>query len=682
MSDTDIVLVLMPYAALERPSLALGVLKAALTQAGIRCQIIHANLLFAETIGLESYECVTKTPSHELAGEWTFAQAAFPDAPGNAEAYFQSIAASLRFMEVMGGGNPARDALLNVRQAAAKHIAQVAEKILALRPRIVGCSSCFQQHCSSLALLRQLRRQAPEIVTLLGGANCEEIMGWTTHQRFDWVDYVFSGEADNALPDLCRRLLNGGKHPPPDQLPPGVFGPAHRQNAIPPDILRAPPTDLAILSTPDFDDYFAALSRSPLRKFVHPGLLAETSRGCWWGDKKKCSFCGLNGEGQPFRRKQPAQILDEFKTLTQRHGLPGLELADNILDMGSFDTWLPALKNSGAPHSLFCEISPNLRRNQLRMLSEAGARWLQPGLECLDDEALRLIGKGTTAAQNIQILKWSREYGLHLLWLFLYDLPGGSDELYQRQADRIRLLVHLQPPFGISHIQYCRFSPYQRTPQKFGLQLAPEPAYSHVYPLPPADLDHLAFFFNDFANPVHQAVRRGDLQKMPPGRRALQHAVTEWQQIWLAYLMPTPACPIPAMLNVRDDGKQLTLLDTRPCLVQRLHKCDGLARVVYLACDRALSLGALQKILCEENQLQADDSVIQAVIDDFLARRVMINLDGHYLSLAVKQPMSPLPDSKLFPGGWVNATIIRKTRDAYENLLRDAAIADTLRRIR
>ena len=51
-----------------------------------------------------------------------------------------------------------------------------------------------------------------------------------------------------------------------------------------------------------------------LRRVV-PTLLFETSRGCWWGAKSHCTFCGLNGETMAFRSKSPRRALDELEQL-------------------------------------------------------------------------------------------------------------------------------------------------------------------------------------------------------------------------------------------------------------------------------------------------------------------------------------------------------------------------------
>ena len=82
----DICLVTMPYASPTRPSMALGLLKAILAEGGITASVAYANLWFAESVGLRRYSlCASNLPIVFLAGEWTFAAAAFGDDPRRAE---------------------------------------------------------------------------------------------------------------------------------------------------------------------------------------------------------------------------------------------------------------------------------------------------------------------------------------------------------------------------------------------------------------------------------------------------------------------------------------------------------------------------------------------------------------------------------------------------------------------
>jgi len=426
--DVDVILVSMPFAEVQRPSIALGLLRAALSGTGISSKVVYGNFAFAETIGLVAYQAMQSAPTDHLLGEWCFARGLLSEPSGNGASDRENEYLDL-VLEVRCTGFPARleqrkELMRWIRAKAGASVNAIAESIVACRPRIVGCSSVFQQHCASLALLKRIRELSPQTVLLMGGANCEGEMGVATLQTFPWVDCVVSGEADGMFAELCRVLLEHGRSADPAALPYGAISQAHLRDAS----LDAPPKpvlrDMDALPIPDYDDYFDTLRASTLANLIEPGLLAESSRGCWWGEKSHCTFCGLNGIGMKYRSKSPERVLSELAELSRRYGTRSFQFVDNILDMSYFKTVLPALAGASDKYSLFYEIKANLKRDQVRLLADAGARWVQPGIESLDDNALRLIGKGNSALMNLQLLKWSREFGVDVSWNILCGLPG------------------------------------------------------------------------------------------------------------------------------------------------------------------------------------------------------------------------------------------------------------------
>ena len=87
-----VLLVVAPFAAVERPALGVSVLKARLGQAGVPCDIAYLNLAFADLFGLSDYErLVWDLPFRALVGEWVFTGCLYgADAP-RAEAYVTEI---------------------------------------------------------------------------------------------------------------------------------------------------------------------------------------------------------------------------------------------------------------------------------------------------------------------------------------------------------------------------------------------------------------------------------------------------------------------------------------------------------------------------------------------------------------------------------------------------------------
>ena len=623
----DVVLVSMPFAEVQRPSIALGLLRASLAETGIRGDVLYANLSFAETLGLASYQALQSTPTDHLLGEWCFASHLFPADPARDEEYLDLV------LEVRSHGFPLlleqrKDLMLWMRAQSGAYLDRLAEGIVARGPRIVGCSSVFQQHCASLALLRRIRELAPGTVLLMGGANCEGEMGAETLRTFPWVDCVVSGEADGMFPELCRTLLEQGRDADPAALPPGAISRAHLREGVnggppPRPVFR----DLDALPVPDYDQYFEAVRGSILSPMIRPGLLAESSRGCWWGEKSHCTFCGLNGTGMKYRSKSAARVVLELEELSRRYGIRSVQFVDNILDMSFFRTVLPTLAAAEEKYALFYETKANLKRADVKLLAEAGVRWIQPGIESLDDELLGRIGKGNSTLLNVQLLKWAGELGIDVLWNLLSGIPGAAEERYAEMARWLPAIFHLQPPSGVSRIRYDRFSPYHMRPQDFDLMLTPSRAYGYVYPLPESSLMRLAYSFEDRQRPghVHRAIQEG------PGQRELQETVQRWNDLWRSSR---------PLLQAYDDGRRLQVLDTRPCARQTHWIAGELETEVYRLCDSGQSSSALLEALSARG-IQVSLPELERAVDALCTAQLVVRLSGKWVGLAVNVDSSP-----------------------------------------
>ena len=104
--------------------------------------------------------------------------------------------------------------------------------------------------------------------------------------------------------------------------------------------------ELDNLPIPDYSDYFEQLAVSPIEAEISPSVLIETSRGCWWGAKHHCTFCGLNGDTMGFRSKSPRRVIDELVYLRQRYGVTKVDSVDNILDLRYTTEVFPELKRT------------------------------------------------------------------------------------------------------------------------------------------------------------------------------------------------------------------------------------------------------------------------------------------------------------------------------------------------
>ena len=349
-----------------------------------------------------------------------------------------------------------------------------------------------------------------------------------------------------------------------------------------------------------------------------PALLVETARGCWWGARHHCTFCGLNGSTMAFRSKSPARLLDEMRTLADRWSVETFGVVDNILDMRYFRSVLRDLAEDDRRLSLFWEVKANLSQDQVRLLADAGVDHVQPGIESLSDDVLARMDKGTTVLRNLAMLKHCREHGVVPEWNLLYGIPGEDPEDYAAMARLIGALTHLTPPSGHGQIRLDRFSPYHEDPTAHGLvDVRPAPPLDLLYPVDAATLARISYYFTfDHAD----------------GRRPLDYArpvldaIDTWRRLH----------PTSALWVVPDEGAggALTILDHRG-RHRRSARIDGWRAAVYDACDRG-------RTRAELDQLPEVGAVDGAELDRFLDRCVATGLmatDGTaHLALAVRHP--------------------------------------------
>ncbi|MCP4966413.1 MAG: RiPP maturation radical SAM protein 1 [bacterium] len=229
---------------------------------------------------------------------------------------------------------------------------------------------------------------------------------------------------------------------------------------------------------------------------MEPKLLIETSRGCWWGAKHHCTFCGLNRDEMTFREKSPGRVLAEIRHLVGNYGNHFISATDNIMSMSVFRTLLPELKRLQLDVELFYETKANLREDQIQLLADAGVVRIQPGIESFSRSVLKRIRKGVTPLQNVQLLRWCQIHGVDPHWNLLYGFPGEKKSDYDRNLRFVRALGHLPPPEGYGSLRLDRFSPYFDDPQEFGIRgLQAFRSYEYIYPFSGDVLDRLAYFF-------------------------------------------------------------------------------------------------------------------------------------------------------------------------------------------
>lgn len=483
-----------PFGPPNLANLGIAILAAALEEDGFETRTFYWNYRLLDKLPGETsaqrQQIYTLFTQRDLFpwNEWAFTRQVFGD---SMDALSDQVAARLGQLDIERQAALAPHKPSDVIWQVAKAVPELVDAMIdELAPYdIVGITTTFYQNGAALALAKRLKERCPEKHIVLGGANCDGEMGHAIMENFDFVDFVFSGEADKGFPEFIRLLEQKKDFSK-------VRGIIWREKGrIIKGIPALPLSDMDSLPVPVFDDFIEERQKFELFDLETLVLPLESSRGCWWGAKHHCTFCGLNAGGMAYRQKQETRFREEVLEIIKRYGVKYLFMADNILSAQYYRDFIQWAKDNAIDINYFYEIKANVSRAQVADLADAGVTMVQPGIESLSSPILKLMKKGVRGIQNVAFLKYTSEYGVIPAWNFLAGFPGEDPVEYEKMARSVPYLTHMAPPNGVVDIEFHRFSPYHNVPENYGIHLRPHGNYFFIYPLPEDQVARLAYVF-------------------------------------------------------------------------------------------------------------------------------------------------------------------------------------------
>jgi ribosomal peptide maturation radical SAM protein 1 len=528
--SVSVLLIVPPFFTYGEQSIGTAAIKSALNQKGITSKILYANAQYAKIIGVDNYRAIMSVLSLEGYKEQIFARSAHgielaPVVSDNETDNFYT-----RYWKMFTNTKIVltNQEFTHAESKVDEFIDQFIVEVIAIKPKIIGFSSIFYQVNASLAMAGRLKCVLPETIVVIGGTNCNGAMGEEL-ARMECFDYVFDGEADVAFPDFCSKVLSGTKLPA-EKI-----------------VKCLPVQDLDKLDIPDYSDF---ASQFTLEERKDKPLYFESSRGCWWGAKSHCKFCGMDERNLSFRtksaRKAGLQLCQMRKMYPENKSFFGCDL---LFPDSFFEDFFETLSVNDFDGRITYQIKPILNYDQLRKMKEGGVETILAGIESLSTKHLRLMSKGTTAARSIALLRNCKELNLAVKWSNLIAIPEDSGEDYQRLASLFPLIQHFDPPY-VQPIIIHRFSPYFENHQKYGItNLRPIEGNMKAFPKA-VNLMNLAYAFNGEFN--------SEVRKAPELLTEFVIAVLKWY---------VKAGANPAELVVRRSGGKIFVKDTRDCAV-------------------------------------------------------------------------------------------------------------------
>ncbi|MDX2939682.1 RiPP maturation radical SAM C-methyltransferase [Streptomyces ipomoeae] len=617
-------LVAPPWNSLYRPSIQIATL-AALEGEGDGDPItpVYAYLDWFE-YAVEALECdpaefvtVYDTIGEELyglgVGDWIFGGVL--DAHG-AQAEEDTRARYAAFLTENGVAEELVARVLALRAVAPRFIAGLAERLLGTGAECFGFTTSFSQLMPALAVARALKDRAPDRLVLLGGANCDRPMGQAVMRAYPFVDAVVQGEGEAAVAAIRAARDMGDL-----TAAPGLV--LRHEGGLRVSLPTVQPAETA--PVPRYAEYFERLRALPYGELISPhvALPFQMSRGCWWGEKLQCTFCGENGSGMVYRSKPGRQLTETLRRLTEEHGVFDTYAVDTILARN--DNGLAELAAAEVDITTFFEVKANLGPRELGEMRAAGVTMVQPGIESLSSGALKLLRKGATAFHNLRFLVLCQELGIDAQWNLLSAMPEESAGMLEEQLRLIPFITHLAPPSTVSKVRVDRYSPYFEKPDEFGIALSgPEPKYRFVHSgRPAAERTELAYSFDHV-----ELVGRSDrtAEEMLALRRRLGARVGLWKKLHEQ-----------SRFTFRYGPNMTVLHDGRPHVGTGRHVLRGGDDLLF---RRLVHGGRLHQAIDQVSAVtgQSEDDVRRTLRD--WARRGWIHLEGRRgLVLAVRDSM-------------------------------------------
>ncbi len=605
-----VILVSAPWPLYSRPSVQLGALKAFLKTRNPRQRVLalHLYLKVAEQLGFRTYHALSQ---RTWPAECVFGALLFPERRKEIKTVFQR---EIKGEKTLDGID--FDALVS-------QVERVSEGLITgidwADYQLAGFSICLCQLTSSLYFIRRIKALFPEMTIVVGGSMFAGAQAHGLMEAFPEVDFFINGEGEIPLSQLAKELNHVDVH---EKLPiiPGVVSKRDVHNGTPASLSQL--ATLQDIPCPDYDDYFDLLKTLKSEKKFFPTLPAEVSRGCWWSsgvggaDRKGCTFCNLNLQWAGYRSKSAHQVASEIDHLTSRHGVLSVNFMDNLLPLKDSQEIFSTLGQLGKDLHLFGEIRATTPRDTLEAMKGAGTREVQIGIEALSTALLRKLNKGSTAIQNLQIMRDCEELGISNVSNLILQFPGSEPDHVKETLRALDFAAPFRPLRAVSF--WLGFgSPVWHDQAAFGVKAVfNHPNYRILFP--PRVCRAVRFMIQSY---------RGDRGYQRRLWQPVREEIRAWKKAYEEFHSGPSRCP---MLTYRDGRDFLMIRQKSPHKDTITHRLTGKSRALYLFCSRHRSL---KRIVGQFPTLSEDKILpfLRMMVD----KKVMFEENGRYLSLAV-----------------------------------------------
>jgi ribosomal peptide maturation radical SAM protein 1 len=607
-----VALISAPWPLYNRPSIQIGTLKAHLRKKFPKLKVDshHFYLKVAEAIGYRYYQAISE---RTWLAETVYAALLYPENIEAIKKVFYKNAKGKILPRDMDFDSLTRQ----VQKVSEEFIQSVDWREYGL----VGFSICLCQLTASLYFIKKIKERFPTLLIVVGGSMFTGEGIRQIFNVFSEIDIVVNGEGEIPLSRLISFLTDTGGEKKISSIK-GIVIPetVEEETRISFNQMK----DLSDLTPPDYSDYFELLTSFGPDKNFFPTLPMEISRGCWWQNKsggrkfKGCAFCNLNLQWDGYRTKQPEQVVSEIDDLTTTYKTLSVAFTDNLLPLQPSRAIFKQIKTLKKDVRMFGEIRATTPARDLYEMYTAGMQEVQIGIEALSTRLLKKLNKGTTAIQNIEIMKQCEMLRIEHSSNLIMHFPDSDEE------DVAETLQNLEFTFSFRPLRMVHFwlglgSPVWQNPEAFGIKaLFNHGNYADIFPQDV--VESMQFTIQGY---------KGDLGYQKRIWRPVKKKLRAWKK---AYAKLHQGPKHESILSFRDGRSFLIIRQRRLGGDPLTHRLEGTSRAIYLFCQKHR---ALKKIINRFSFMPSDR--IEPFLKMMVDKKLMFRENDRYLSLAVPE---------------------------------------------
>jgi len=605
----SVLLVAMPFAGITIPSIQLPVLEGYCRERGITIETRHLYLKAAELYGLQNYHYLIYPPNDSYTAQIVFSRYVFPDHWKNNKDKFEEF---FHQHSVQNSDVP-QFSFNEYAHRTDVFLKWILDHIDWRFFDIIGFTLNYGQLLPSLALAKKIKEITPEKKIVFGGSRTADTLGRNVLNAFEYVDFIVSGEGENALFLLASDYENY------KSIPQLMYKNKNEVICNKSDVV----VDLNTIPIPSYDQFYQDLTSTPVdvqHYYQYYGRLpVEISRGCWWN---RCTFCNLNIQHRCYREKSISRILQEIQWLSERYRMMDFQLIGNTLPKTEYRTLFEKLKNLGRDFSFFVEArAGQLTSNDYKLMKEAGFTMIQTGIEAFSQNYLQKMNKGVRVIDNIAVLKFCKENGIKNQYNLLVRYPNEETVDFNETKKIAQMLKGYLDAPQLCELRVMHGSAIQRHPEQFNIERLEHILIDRImYPL---DLLNKEFsFVYDFNRKISSTNHPWEslVEEWKRDRETFEHeGITRQTTVdrLVFYFV--------------DGGSFIKIFDKRDRQNIRIVVLNEVERAVFLACIDVVSLQQLQQRFTNIPEFE-----LIAMLQSFEQNGLVFVEDEHYLCLPLR----------------------------------------------